>query len=660
MEGGVLRQSSRKAQFVAPASAPPVPTASVLPSQGDTSSGTPLPTPSLLTDIDSSMGGDSPRPGGSAEHDSTFARMQNYNPYFPKFPPRQSSLVLSPTALQDGRGPQSPHDMDWLHSPPHNTLSKPAPPVDVSALQIKPVIALAMPDSSNSDSGSASMPSENPAKSTKTSTAQRSTGTRRSTPAGSSNGDDEEDEEDAYGGQSLSSDEYYTSSEDDGDVDEESEDDDVPLAETHPDALDVQKSLRAKVKRDQAKKKKRTIKAGEPKDVAIQDQQIPHREVQNPQNIPLDRALSKKATMSQTSAQAANKRNPFGFAPDELSEKLRHLDASHGRLNSLCHPPKRPDSAGERPHDLLLPQTDEHIKLRNSTKGRTNLAPPLAPFVQDSVLTMSEGSESEDVAPLRIKKKSQTTPLPPSVPSSHTMARHAHSEAPSIPASPKSPSLKQIDQSFSSLHENTNDHRSAAPGHQHHHHHGRPSFRSVQRVYINDPQHHCSVEVDENMTAAMLLAHLRAKGAISSNPAWSVTEVWRAMGVERPLREYELLQESIESWSSEANSSLLLVKKSPLAPLLSSLSKMRSDSETTGGWAYLEVKHGKWSKRYLEVRNGAMYIGKSEKVGYMSSLPDNELSLINFALDFSNAISLSSAISPTSMHILCLKRVLRK
>lgn len=606
----VPKQGSRKDHFVTPASAPPVPTTYIPPTQGDIS---PLPTPSLVTDIDSSMGGDSPRVAGSTENESTFARMQNYNPYFPNFPPRQSSLVLSPMGLPDSRSPDSPRDMDWLLSPPTSEQSQGFHASKPVVLQNKPAIAFAATESCHSDSGSASLPSEERTRDNKISS-DKTPGTRRSTLSGGSNSD-EEDDEDAYGGQSLSSDDYYTSSDDE--EEEESEDDDVPLAETHPDALKVQSSLRAKVKGDNTKKKKRTDKGAEPKVKTARTaaRSIPANATTSSalppaQGHPFDQALPQGSDMTRPPVQSVKKRNPFGFAPDELSEKLKTLDASHGRLNSLRHPPKRPDSAGERPHDLLLPQTDEHVKHRSSSRGRADLAPPLAPFVQDSVLTMSEGSDDEDVAPLRIKKKSHPVPLSAAIPSPNTHSRQLAGAASPIPASPRAPNMNQQEQSFSALHQAEAIHRSLPP----HHHYGRPAFQSRQRVYINDPQHHCTVEVDENMTAAVLLAHLRAKHAISSNPAWTVTEIWRAMGVERPLREYELLQESIESWSSEANSSLLLVKKSPLAPLLSSLSKNRNDTETTGGWVYLEVKHGKWSKRYIEVRSGAMYIGKSEKV----------------------------------------------
>lgn len=526
---------------------------------------------------------------------------------------------MSPVGVQELRGPASPHDMDWLTSPPA-VQSKASSPLKPLTLQNKAMTALGTSDTRYSDSGSASMSREESNHSRPNAHSARPNGSRRSTLTGSSNGDDEEDEEDAYGGQSLSSDDYYTSSEADDDEDEESEDDDVPLAETHPDALKVQKSLRAKVKGEQSKKKKRTDKEDRNRVKAPRNQERPVQALQpaassslppTSQDKQLGRAVSQGSSLRRPPMEPVVKRNPFGFAPDELSEKLRKLDASHGRLNSLKKPPKRPDSAGERPHDLLLPQTDEHVKHRSNVKGRANLAPPLAPFVQDSVLTMSEGSENEDTAPLRIKKKSQQAPPPTAILTSHPLSRHPAGIASSTPASPRSPTINQHDHSFSALQSETTHHNVVA---HHHHHHGRPAFSSRQRVYINDPQHHCTVEVDENMTAASLLAHLRSKNAISSNPAWTVTEVWRAMGVERPLREYELLQESIESWSSEANSSLLLVKKSALAPLLSSLSKPRSEGETPGGWVHLEVKHGKWSKRYIEVRNGAMYIGKSEKV----------------------------------------------
>lgn len=637
MSEGLPRQTSRKeSHFVAPASAPPVPTTfTAAPSQADSSTGTPLPTPSLVTDVDSSMGGeDSPRVGASAENESAFARMQSHNPYFPSLPTTKAFQVASPTAnMQDARSPMSPDGKDWLHTPPI-THPQRISSLKGMELQNKPASTLASSGPYQSDSGSAAMSGGNASDIPSATQSARPSATRRSTTSGSSEDDDEEEEEDEYGGKSASGDDYYTSSDDDdNDDDEESEEDDLPLAQTHPDALKVQSSLRAKV-RDQAKKKKRIDKTGIPKtksartvsrQAAAQEQLRPDGSVVSAMTAPQTACLAVVRDASVRSKTAVPPpRNPFGFAPDELSEKVRKLDASHGRLNSLRMPPKRPESAGERPHDLLLPQTDEHVQHRSRSRGRADLAPPLVPFVQDSVLTMSEGSDHEATAPLRIKKKTQTSrPAAPTAPIAQALARQSSSVASSSPASPRSPAMPQQDHSFSALHAESVQSMSHHP---HHHHHGRPAFLSRQRVYINDPQHHCSVDVDENMTAGMLLAHLRGKQAISANPAWTVTEVWRAMGVERPLREYELLQESIESWATEPNSSLLLVKKSPLAPLLSSLSKNRGDVETTAGWVQLETKRGKWSKRYIEIRGEALYIGKSEKVRMSCSMLVGRLS----------------------------------
>jgi hypothetical protein len=102
---------------------------------------------------------------------------------------------------------------------------------------------------------------------------------------------------------------------------------------------------------------------------------------------------------------------------------------------------------------------------------------------------------------------------------------------------------------------------------------------------------------------------------------------------ERPIREYELLAEIVKSWDHDSN--ILIIRRTTLWPLLSShvgsspsrlfvrFSRLTARSSLQlrpqpqvprGAFVQLAQRKGKWSKRYLELKNGAVSHAKSEKV----------------------------------------------
>lgn len=391
-------------------------------------------------------------------------------------------------------------------------------------------------------------------------------GTSRSigSAAGSSGNDDDDDDDDERYRSSNSSSEHDDYGGTDSDQDSEEDEDELPLAHTHAGTLQAQRSLRDKLS---AKNSPRKYVGARAATVGAQNS---------------------VAHASPSKRKSAVTRNPFGFSPDELSRKSMKGEKAKSRSSELQQSQNdRPPSLGDRPHNLLLPQTDEQVKRRNRSKGKAGLAPPLAPFVQDSVLTMSEGSDDDDLSVRRSR---------------------------SVALQSKASSKRSVPEVLRSIVQPSpvNDHTGAGPSSEAvTAKNARASFHSKQRIYIEDPQHHFVYDIDENTTPLAILAHLREQGIISSNPAWTVMEMWRSLGVERPIRTFEYLQDIMHSWSTDPNASLFLVKKSPIAGLLS-----QTDGRPAckGFWTYTEVKRGKWSKRFCEVRNGTVYVGKSEKV----------------------------------------------
>lgn len=85
------------------------------------------------------------------------------------------------------------------------------------------------------------------------------------------------------------------------------------------------------------------------------------------------------------------------------------------------------------------------------------------------------------------------------------------------------------------------------------------------------------------------------------------------MLVERPIRDYERLADVFSSWNKEARVNALMLKQTPLALALSRRA-LPNKAPVFGGYVQWEVKRGKWSKRWLELREHSLFLSKKENV----------------------------------------------
>ena len=116
------------------------------------------------------------------------------------------------------------------------------------------------------------------------------------------------------------------------------------------------------------------------------------------------------------------------------------------------------------------------------------------------------------------------------------------------------------------------------------------------------------------------------KGWVGSGE-WMLWEVWGELGVERPIRTFESVGDVLGAWgklgvaSLNANGSLggngngkgnrLIAKISALAPVLSR-SALPSSAPMCSGYVDFEAKRGKWVKKWLMLRENAVYVAKRE------------------------------------------------
>ncbi|GAA5877427.1 hypothetical protein JCM8547_008796 [Rhodosporidiobolus lusitaniae] len=142
-----------------------------------------------------------------------------------------------------------------------------------------------------------------------------------------------------------------------------------------------------------------------------------------------------------------------------------------------------------------------------------------------------------------------------------------------------------------------------------------------QKVYLEGAGmegKYVSVPVGEKTVAGEMVAFATKKGALGK-PAgpkealeggWALWEVWKSVGIERPIREYEFVSDIIKSWDD--GSAVYVFRRTPLWPILSSHARLHPTMPRTGQ-VQLEVKKGKWSKRFLEMKDGAISYSKTEK-----------------------------------------------
>ncbi len=133
------------------------------------------------------------------------------------------------------------------------------------------------------------------------------------------------------------------------------------------------------------------------------------------------------------------------------------------------------------------------------------------------------------------------------------------------------------------------------------------------RIFIDSHLKHITVSVSPTTLVREVVDGARAQGQLTSGTdaqgGFALWEICRSLGVERPLREFEVLADVVKSWDGEAN--ILIIRRTPLWPILAS-SLRAQPAPTKSGWVQVELKRGKWAKKWLELRDGALTAAKGE------------------------------------------------
>ncbi|KAH9948878.1 hypothetical protein B0H21DRAFT_206529 [Amylocystis lapponica] len=433
--------------------------------------------------------------------------------------------------------------------------------------------------------------------------------------------------------------------------------DDVPLAQQIPTALKAQRTIRRQV-RDEIDQRRaertlrpgqttsdrrealaRSARAAEPAAVRTMSgttprvQPVPSTSPGKPVNRPRTKTLpgnvgspisvgdlTKKLLGLQSSGggasvlpSAASRRRPSVDmqVPKPPSAREPSVDRGTGRSASLARQPSR------AARDVPPPMDDGRSRVLRPSRSVHHLNPFDASRVTPGPASAGPSLSRSGTVARKVPSREPLVPLPPLPAALHSRA----SEEPhdsldrthSVKPSSRRPSM---DRRTSGEQESI----SAARARQR-----RPSAPAAeaqskaqamwqQRIFIVNMQRFCLVEIGSATSAADVLQTVDGQGALDDGPGsggWMLWEVSQDFGMERPVRSFELLSDVCGAWNTDKIVNLLVIRKTPLASLLSR-SNIPSSSPICSGYVQHEYKRGKWQKRWMELREHSIWLKKRE------------------------------------------------
>lgn len=138
--------------------------------------------------------------------------------------------------------------------------------------------------------------------------------------------------------------------------------------------------------------------------------------------------------------------------------------------------------------------------------------------------------------------------------------------------------------------------------------------RQPHKVFILSRQRFTVVEVPVSARARDLALEVIERERLpmdDSKGGWVVFDCSAQLGIERPLREYEMITD-VMNVRAHPNTDYFLIKRTELSSYLS-IRSVPSSSPALAGWVYVQDRKKKWNKRWLELRDHGLYHAKNEK-----------------------------------------------
>ncbi|CDR99716.1 hypothetical protein [Sporisorium scitamineum] len=166
--------------------------------------------------------------------------------------------------------------------------------------------------------------------------------------------------------------------------------------------------------------------------------------------------------------------------------------------------------------------------------------------------------------------------------------------------------------------------------------------RQPHKVFILSRQRFTVVEVPVSARARDLALEVVDRERLpmdDSKGGWVVFDCSAQLGIERPLREYEMITDVVNV-RAHPRTDYFLIKRTELSPYLS-IRSVPSSSPALAGWVYVQDRKKKWNKRWLELRDHGLYHAKNEKG--KDETPICQISTFDVYLVDSSAIKMPKA-----------------
>ena len=120
------------------------------------------------------------------------------------------------------------------------------------------------------------------------------------------------------------------------------------------------------------------------------------------------------------------------------------------------------------------------------------------------------------------------------------------------------------------------------------------------------------------MTAKDVVDEVVSKAMLDQYDDWALFEIFNDLGLERPLKEWEIVMNLIQSWEKDTENAIMIRPYAYRSSL--SYEAIKREYPLMCGWLYLEVKRGKFQKRYFTVKDNGVYHAKDQKMVGMTLL----------------------------------------
>ncbi|TFK33010.1 hypothetical protein BDQ12DRAFT_691702 [Crucibulum laeve] len=453
---------------------------------------------------------------------------------------------------------------------------------------------------------------------------------------------EDEDSADDYGQPSGSQPRFPASS-----TNASSDDDDVPLAQRIPTALTAQKTIRRQVReeRDQRRKDRAARAEARSRQTTLRPAGAGGPNTQALMSSSQEAALHAAQPLQRQRTQTLPG-NAQPFAPEDLTKKLQNVKvadvpsrhrrspSNHERQsreipepprsartykdtffgNHRMSPPMSPTAQQEPAARSLRPMRSFHRSERRPTDDQRGVPMPADSELKlgRSVTRVRSRTNEEHQAQARTwHTRSFPTQPPPEEPplpklprrsEEHTRRLEARStrtsvdqeRPPRVSSSQQRPPIPAMPAMDSSM--------------------VNKSQLIQQRIFIGDMQRFNMVEIGPTTNAGDVIEMVEAQGSLAGwagNGGWMVWEVAQDFGMERPIRNFELLMDVQSSWNKDKMVNTFVIKLTPFAiPLRRSA--IPASSPTYAGYVEWEVKRGKWSKRWLQLREHSLWLSKRD------------------------------------------------